>query len=238
VTGAASAKRLQPMIRNLLRDGLIERGWVPRRGRATILDASGSVVAAPLSGEFEIVAEGAKYGGVRLSARVELRHDESGSLVAAMPAEALPRMSASTPHELVASAYLDSVSSRSLAQTAGHEGSWDRLGSWTVESEAEAEPAVRALLELVDGPLASWLHERRSVTAALDRAAADPAATASRSSPIRSLAVLALLSARPDTARAVIGAGRPVIRDSPERLALFERLLAERFPAYGPLQRS
>jgi hypothetical protein len=238
VTDTVPAKTLQPMLRNLLRDALEARGWAARRGGATILDAPETAVAPPLTFEWEILAEGAKYGGVRLSGWGLLRHAESASVVGGMPAEALPRSSASTPRERAESAFLDSVDSGSLAETAGHEGPRFRLGTWTVEAEDAAETAVAGLLELIDGPLVPWLHDRRSVEAVLDGPAADPARTGGRGGPTRAVAVLALLSDRVDVARGVLAGARPTTRDAPERLALFERLLAERFPAYGPLQRS
>lgn len=228
-----AAKQLRPMVRGAVRDGLLARGWTPQRGRATVFDAPAGAVEPPLRFELDVESEPAKYGGIDLSAVGSLRYDEAAALVAAMPEESLPRTPAATARERAPYFALVGVTSGLLAKWAGAEGPMYRLGRWTIEQEEQVAPAVDELLRLVDGPLADWLHDRRTIDEVLDGPTAESANLASGLR-ARAVAAAALLAGRADVARRAVAEGP----EEDGRLALFERLLAERFPAYGPLQRS
>ena len=198
-----------------------------------MFEAPESAVEPPLRFELDVETEGAKYGGVLLSAIGALRFDEAAAIVASMPAEALPRTPATTPRKRAPYFELVAVTSGLLSKWAGAEGPMYRLGRWTIEQEEQVGPAVDELLRLVDGPLGDWLRDRRTIDRVLDGPTAESANLASGLR-ARAVAVAALLAGRADVARRAVAEGP----EEEGRLALFERLLAERFPAYGPLQRS
>lgn len=228
-----SAKVLRPRIRNAVRDALVERGWTPRRGQATDLDAPGSAVAAPLRFEWRMEADGAKYGGVRLSGSGAIRHDEAAAAVAAFPDDALPVVRG-TGAERAGYFSLASASTKLLAQTIGWTAPPGELGSWTIETEAGVAPAVDAYLALVDGPLPAWLEPRRTVQALLEGPMAGDVARGAFGT--RIIAMLALGVDRADLARSAVAAFTAQSDDAASRMRRFEQELADRYPGYGAPQ--
>jgi hypothetical protein len=109
---------------------------------------------------------------------------------------------------------------------------------WVVADESELGPVVEAFFAVVDGPLLQWTSERLTPEALLDRHRETAPDDQRRRNPVlvRTLSTLALLEGSAETARWVIRAYADPTDGDTERLALFERELAHRFPEYGPLQ--
>lgn len=96
---------------------------------------------------------------------------------------------------------------------------------WVAKVEDDVAEVVRALGELVDGPLTRWVAARRDADHLIDAELARVEARADGSE--RALAVYALQNGRPDVADRVLAAARerPARDDTVERLDAFATVL-------------
>jgi hypothetical protein len=235
MAAASVTKKLKTEVRSALRAGFGERGWRAKRGDATTQLAPESVVPSPLELSWSSTIDSYTFGGAVLTGDASLRSPAVTKVLLDVDAGSLPETFENFPGEEYAALMLtlDWVSAGGLVDPAKRS-----YHKWVVADESELGPVVEAFFAVVDGPLLQWTSERLTPEALLDRHRETAPDDQRRRNPVlvRTLSTLALLEGSAETARWVIRAYADPTDGDTERLALFERELAHRFPEYGPLQ--
>lgn len=235
MAGASVTKKLKTEVRSSIRAGFRARGWVPQKGDATTQVAPESLVHPPLQLSWDLTVDSYKFGGALLTGNGYLRSPAVTQIILAFDPASRPETFEYFPGDVYAALRLmvDSVSAGGLIDP-------DRRDyhKWVVDEESAVEPVVAAFLAMIDSALGVWISERATPALLLERHRRSGVNDPMRRDPagVRTRATLALLEDDPDTARFILGAYREHADSDGERIALFERELADRFPTYGSLQ--
>jgi hypothetical protein len=226
-------KKIKSALRQALKSNFWERGWRPKQGDPGTFLAPDFVVAAPLELHCRIDMDSDTYGGARFTARASICAAEVTELLLTFDWSSMPSMLTRWGEEGLR------LGLSIAGNTAG--GLVDPLGNyqrWVVRVDSELNAAVTDFFRMVDGPLLAWASELNDVSRLLAALATEENNRRLDSVSVRTLATLALIHDRPDLAREVVASYQlPGLGDDTDRLARFERELAARFPAYGPLQK-
>lgn len=225
MSARTGTKHTRVAVRQLLREGLGERGFTALAGERFAVGAGW--VEPPLQLEVSAPVEGHRYGGVVVTFFAKIVSEAVQAFFDAR----VPKAAMNAVYDrdgAVVNPPLDFVMPGELVRSDGVGGAFD----WVVEDEDQAPVVVGELLAVVDGALRSWVEPRRDVEVLLRTATAAPDGGSRHARP---LAVLALLQDRPDVARAIVAAARrsPGRDDTPERSDAFEAVLREHFPDYA-----
>ena len=212
----------------MLRDGFKERVW----RRETLLfpvDVPPSGwVQAPLHMLVSTEVEPAKYGGVSLYASAEIWSSRVAELIKQLPPGCFDEV---TERAI--------IGKRDLPRLASVVFDTLTSSDWTTIEEAALDVESATFFRVVDGPLRQWADERSTPERLLTVQAQPGARETQVADLVRNMAVLAAQENLTDVARGLVADYVPAGRaDTVERLAWFERELAQRLPAYGRPARS
>ena len=170
-----------------------------------------------------------------MTADVVVQDDEVTEVLVGLDRASLPSHFSSFPGDEMArrSSILGVRTAGGLVDPGGN------YHKWLVTEVAELIPSVEGFFAMVDGPMRTWLAERDEPSKLLERFRVEAEAGSGLDSvTVRTGSVLALLRGDESTARMLVRSyALPGLGDDDERIALFERELARRFPTYGPPQR-
>ncbi len=232
-----TGKKLRVELKSAIRDGLKTRGWRPGGGDSSTFEAPASLVEGPLKVQLHAMVETNKFGDATLTADATVLCPEVTDLLVGFDRDSLPADVVRWPGE-------EMTRSAMLLQIVGAGQLLDpergSLKQWEASNTDEVAEAAAAFFTVVDDLLLPWVARRDTPTKVLELFGSNepdvPRVKSSRA--IRTVSVLALMEDRPQFARTLVASYEYGLGDDAERFALFERELADRFPEYGPLQRS
>lgn len=228
-------KKVRVELNSAIRDGFRDRGWSAVRGAPGSYAAPETLVAPPLVLRLVVAIDADTYGGATLTADAVLQCDEVTEILVDFDRKSMPGSFSRFPGDALTRQLLD-VGMTTVGGLVNTRGSYF---AWEVKDLSQVQPVTGDFFAVIEGPLTDWISARATAAKVLDEFSTDPQSRLrTSSSAIRATTALALLQDRTNVAREAIAAYVPGLSDDEERVALFERELARRFPSYGLSQRS